>query len=827
MTFGALAAATGGEVTRLRWLAALPAWASFLIVLGFVVWAVAIYRRERTSRGPWARGLLAALRVGALVALLLMWYRPVQTTTREQPRPSYAAILLDRSVSMSLRDHLGDPEQRKRLAAAIGLETEALDELPRLELVRRAVARHGGQLVRRLLEHNRVRIYSFAERPTLLAELAPEQAGSERRSDGEKQPTDDPVASALERIEALKADGGETALGDALARVAAELRGKNVAGIVLFSDGRSNAGAVSPREAARRLGRSGIPVYTVGVGNPEPPVDVALANLEAAPVVRAGDVLRIGLELRVRALPPEVHELALEVRLDDELVHTETVDLDALEDAETEPGERTLQLTLRVRPEEVGEHTLSVTAPPLTGEVIHDNNRLQQRLRVIDKRIKVLYVENLPRYEYRFLRWALVRDKNMEAQIFQLSADPEFVQDSSPGVPPLDHVPATRKELFAYHVIILGDVDPYDPQLGKPWLELLKEFVEDYGGGLLVISGRMYMPRAYGGSPVASLLPVRIDPADDGLRTLGSVIRESFHPKLTIDGRRSPLLRLEDDPEANRELWEGGRLPGFYWYYKPRETKPGAEVLAVHPEDRTEKGQPVPIFALQHAGAGTVFYSATDDVWRWRAGVGDRYSYRLWGQAIRYLAAARLTSSQRFSLTTDRSVYDLGDRVMLHAEIRDRDLKPSEQEQAFVFVERPDGEVQRIVMERETGQPGRFRAEFPAVQVGAYRAWLGSEDRGAGGEPLVVRTFSVQVPELEKADPRMDRALLEAVARASDGAYVALADAATLPDAVGSVREVVEVRLAQNERWDDSWVLLVVVGLLSLEWALRRRWEML
>ncbi len=391
-------------------------------------------------------------------------------------------------------------------------------------------------------------------------------------------------------------------------------------------------------------------------------------------------------------------------------------------------------------------------------------------------------------------------------------------------------MPSTREELFSYHVVILGDVDPYDPQLGEQWLALLKEFVEDYGGGLLVIAGRMFMPRAYAGTPLEALLPVRIDRSDDDLGSLGTVIRTSFHPKLTLDGRRHALMRLEDDAEKNRLLWEGGRLPGFYWYYKARAVKPGAEVLAVHPEARTHKGQPVPIFALQPAGAGMTFYSATDDVWRWRAGVGDRYTYRLWGQVIRHLAAGRLTTSKRFSITTDRTVYDLGDRVLVHAEVRDRDLKPSEEERVRAFLQHPDGKIEPIELEREPGAPGRFGAEFAAGEVGDFRVWLGPESSSvpSGSEDaLALRVFSVQVPELEKADPRMDEALLRFMAEQSEGAYVRLAALDTLPERIDTVREVVEVRLAQDERWDDPWVLLAVVALLGLEWALRRRWEML
>ncbi|GIW72345.1 MAG: hypothetical protein KatS3mg102_1887 [Planctomycetota bacterium] len=812
------------EVTRTRWLGAPPGWLTFLLVLALLAWFGWQYRREPMPMGVATRWMLTGLRVVAALVLVLMLYQPVATTTREEVRPSYVAVLIDRSVSMTLRDRLPEPQARRALAAVTGFAEPELAEHSRLGLVQGALGRGEGELLRRLLERNRLRLYTFAGRAVPLGELrrqgdgaAPEEGGG---TAGAEEGT--ALAALLERLRALEADGPETALGDALQRVLADLRGKNVAGVVLLSDGRSNAGSVAPLAIARELGKRGIALYAVGVGNPEEPLDIELTDLEAPRVLRAGDLLQATVRLRAQGVEPDREQVQLVVRLDERTAATELVTLRGQGQSQ--------EVVIQLRPEQPGEYTLAAEVEPRPGELIADNNRLQQRLRVIDKRIRVLYIEDLPRYEYRYLRWGLVRDRNMEAQVFQISADPEYIQDSSPGVPPLVRVPASREELFAYHVVILGDVDPHGPQMGPERLQLLREFVEDYGGGLLLIAGKHHMPRAYADTPLEPLLPVRVDTADDLFGSLGRVITRTYMPKLTLEGRRSPLLRLEADPERQRALWEGGELPELYWYFRPREVKPGAQVLATHPTARTAKGEPVPIFALQQVGAGTVFYCGTDDIWRWRAGVGDRYTYRFWGQVIRYLAAGRLLTSRRFALSTDRTAYDLGERVLLSAEVRDRDLKPSEAQAVTAWLERPDGQVERLELRRRPEAAGRFFTELLPAQVGAYKAWLGPEGSGpqpAAGEELAVRMFSVQVPELEKADPRMDERLLRAMASASDGAYLRLDEVDRLPELVGAVREVVEVRLAERELWDRWWVVAGFVGLLGVEWLLRRRLRLL
>jgi hypothetical protein len=816
-----------------RWLAAPPAWASFLIVLALVGAAALAYALEHSPASRGRRIFLAALRAAALAGVLLVLFELVETTTREEVRDSWVVVMIDDSVSMSLKDRFSDRSVVAGLAGATGLAPGEVEQRSRLELVKLALERDDDAFLRGLLQKNRVKVYSFAGRPMPEAELGKDAIQPGAPGVG--------AATFLDRIEAI---GPETAIGDCLNRVINETRGQHVAGIVLVTDGRSNAGALAPQQVARRLGSRGIPLYTVGVGNPEEPRDIAVLDLQAPEVAIAGDVLPVKVSIKSQGFEGEEANVEMIAKLDDDKRAEEPVKL-AGKGARQDVGLR-IRLTRGANDEALppGEYTLSVEIPPRPGELIQDNNRLARRIRVIDKKIKVLYVDALPRWEFRYLRWGLIRDKNMEAQTFQISADSEFVQDSSPGMAPLTAVPSTKEELFQYHVIVLGDVDPQD--LGDERLKLIREFVEDYGGGLLVIAGQHFMPRAYAGTPLEALLPVVIEPGDDG-QTSARAMTEAYRPKLTFDGRRHPILQLENDPEENAQLWEGrGRyapgLPGFYWYYRPRDKKKTAEVLATHPDAQTEKQEPVPIFALEIAGAGSCFFSATDDVWRWRAGVGDRYTYRFWKQAITNLSTGRLLKSKRFAISTDKSLYDLGEKVQVSAEVNDRNLKPSEEETQTAFLEGPDGTVEKIEMTRPPHTQGRYEATRTASKVGPYKVWIASgPGPGAPGESeppppsghavepgdeLAMRIFQVQVPVLEKADPKMDEETLRKMAALTGGKYFPLAKAAALPEAVGTIREVSE-RESTRDLWDRWWVIAGVVGLLTTEWIGRKRWKML
>jgi hypothetical protein len=77
--------------------------------------------------------------------------------------------------------------------------------------------------------------------------------------------------------------------------------------------------------------------------------------------------------------------------------------------------------------------------------------------------------------------------------------------------------------------------------------------------------------------------------------------------------------------------------------------------------------------------------------------------------------------------------------------------------------------------------------------------------------------------DVEMADPRLNVPVLQRVAQASGGAYLAMAEAGTLVERLRSTRAVdgpPEVR----DLWHNGVVLAVLIALLASEWVLRRRW---
>ena len=103
--------------------------------------------------------------------------------------------------------------------------------------------------------------------------------------------------------------------------------------------------------------------------------------------------------------------------------------------------------------------------------------------------------------------------------------------------------------------------------------ELLREYVDRRGGGILFLGGRSAL--SDGGWSASSL--------NELLPTFLPAGRHTFHRnpatvELTAAGVDSPIMRLLDDPEKNAERWK--KLTYLADYEDAGAPKPGATVLA-------------------------------------------------------------------------------------------------------------------------------------------------------------------------------------------------------------------------------------------------------
>lgn len=777
-----------------------PAWL-LLGALGLSLLAVWFYRRLQYVRRGFSRLCLTCLRGGCWCLILVILAEPVLTVhMTSRLRPSLW-VLFDGTDSMAMADDL-PPSERARLAAAVGWSAEGVKATgtadsparhTRMDYLRAFVERENDNVLKKLERKFRLRFF-LLDRADGVRELEPS------RSSG---------GLDLEHLsEQLTTEGQVTALGAGLLDLARRQSGANLAGVVVFSDFNQNAGP-SGVEAARRLG---VPLHAVGVG-PVAAVDLSL-DLQCPPTMKKDERFSLGATLRQEGLTGETASVRFTVR---------KVDAPAGESG-TVIAEREVKLAHPVEtveipyvPAETGRFVFSAEAAPLRDEVVADNNRSEVEVAVHDHFLRLLFVEYEPTWEWRFIKEVFHRDRLVGTKGFRTflrSADPKVRQSGELFVPTLT---PPRSEFFAHDVILLGDMPA--TALSPRFCQMVEEFVDKLGGGLVVVSGPRFGPGQLASTPLADLLPVKVDP------TLRIRDRQPFPLLRTAEASQYDFMQLESGTE-NEKAWEVlGPLP---WYQPVERLHSMAVALAVHPTDKCVDGKtPQPIIAVRNYGRGEVVYLATNEMWRLRRMWGERYYRQFWGQLIHRLASRHALGTQkRFLVRTDRKQYRADQEVLLTVEAYDADFKPLGEDQVpgrklngELFV--PSGEVPSQQGPRPISvaqlRPGIFEGRFPVYTPGEHRVRI----RDPITQQTVDATFQVAALPVERQRATRNAALERALADATGGKSYDLASAAELPERIPLVART-EANVEVIPLWNTWMAFSAVVALMLGEWLFRK-----
>jgi hypothetical protein len=456
---------------------------------------------------------------------------------------------------------------------------------------------------------------------------------------------------------------------------------------------------------------------------------------------------------------------------------------------------------------------------------------------VADDKIKVLYVEHPPRFEYRYLKNSLVRDPKILAHCFLTSADTEFPQEHTRSEDPLfreplKEFPATLKALLEYDVIIYGDVDP--GKLGADAAKNIETFVSEFGGGIIFISGAMNNPRTLANTPLANLLPVVADENRD-LYEHEKVYSQTFGYQLTPDGRTSPITSFKEfkgDVNRNQEHWEARAnprlgLPGLRWFTRIKKLKAGASPLVEIAGIPGESTRP-PLFVTQHVGRGRVFWSATDETWLWRYVAGDYpWFYPFWQQAMYWTREGKLLGARRYRVYVDKERYTRGEPVMVIANAYDEKFQLKTDPQIEVFVDPPAGraglERIKVTLLKDKTRDGYYEGQYRPDDTGLYRVWAGDEDEATRASAK----FTVFIPDREDDEPILDVATLkELAAESAGGKYFPVDEVGRLNEEIQK-NDVMLRETKEDDLWDSPLVYLVFATIITLEWILRKIYRML
>ena len=467
--------------------------------------------------------------------------------------------------------------------------------------------------------------------------------------------------------------------------------------VLLLSDGDWNLGP-PPVLAASRLQTLDVPVFAVVVGADRPLPDIELGGVRAPAYALADEYLNLPFTARSFLNEPATVNVVL---LEEGIERARR--------AITLPAMAQYSSAIGFAPAQEGDRLFTVRLVPVDGESRTDNNEQTFRMAVRREIIRVLIVETEPRWEYRYLRNAALRDPGVEVRTLLLH--PHLGPGGGLGYLPA--FPATREELSRFDVLFLGDVGKGTGGLTEEQAQWVREVVESQASGLVFLPGVSGRWISLATGPLAPLLPVEIEV--DRPRGHGQAVESRL--QLTARGREHLLTMLAPSPDQNARIWAG--LPGFFWYAGVARARPGAEVLAVHAQARNEHGR-IPLLVASTFGSGKTLFMGMDSAWRWRRGVEDLYHYRFWSQVFRWMAhQRRMAHAEGLRFFYAPESPKRGDRLLVHATPLDASGFP----------------IAGATVEARWVAPSGAETRFVLRPIeGAWAAYQGGADLREGGE---------------------------------------------------------------------------------------------
>lgn len=761
-----------------------PAWAwagAAIFAVAFAGWS---YRK---LTGPlWARGVLAGVRALLLMVVGVLAAGPRLVEREESVERDWVMALVDRSASMGIADSPGSAAGNVAggsggSSARMTRDVEALSAIART-----------GEMWEGLASERELVWMGF-------------DAGAyDLKRDDEG------------KVVFGEALGRRTAVGLAVEQALRRAAARPLSAIVVFTDGRS-VDEVG-RSALRQLQAERVPVHVVALGSEEGVGDIGIARVEGPGVAYVHDVAPITVELE-RLGGNGGAARGATVRLVDGATGM------TLEERRVEVGDRGVTVALGHREDREGKAVWRVEVAPDGADLIEGNNSAETTVEFVDRPMRVLYVDGYPRWEQRYLKNLLLREKTIVSSALLLAPNRRYLQEGDVEV---DALPDSPERWAEYDVVAIGDVDP--GVFTKTQLEQLREHVALRGGGLLWIGGAGSTPQKWFDTPLADVLPMTGAVGSGAWPVVSGLVMA----EPTALSERLGVLRLGSDEESGwpREMLRedtGWNLLRWVQRIEREQMKPAAEALAVGAVVGGDEEWPVAL--TMRFGAGTVVYVATDETWRWRFGRGEAIPERFWVQTLRYLGRGTLGRAGKAAVVEvapRRSVVEQAVRVSV--ELLDQRLIDAGYRSIALRLERRReageedvGAVVELAARAEdvgdaSGAARRFGAVWTPPEAGVWSVKV--VEPGLSGLGLVGEAV-VSLPDDELRHPETDHVMLARLAEETGGRVWRASEIGELADALPN-REVRAVRERFETLWDTPGALLAVMALLTLEWVGRR-----
>lgn len=556
--------------------------------------------------------------------------------------------------------------------------------------------------------------------------------------------------------------GTQTDIDQLFRQVYDRFAGPDLGAVIIDGDGIYNRGR-DPRLAAERLG---VPVFAIALGDTTVRPDIALRQVDHNRITYLGNDFPVLARVEARHYSGNKVRVSL-LRDGKELAGKDLA-------ITTDP--QVTEVPLMVKADQPGTQRYVVRVAALEGEVSEANNVQTIYIDVLDDRQKVLLLAMAPHPDVAALRESL---NALEGYSTEVALAASF-----------------KGEPEQYDLIVLHQL----PSAYTAIQPLLKRIVEK-------------------NIPTWTILGQNSD--FNQVNALGGGLEITGGQRMVNDAQAAvnpdfALFTLDPDDARAYERFPPLQVPiGTY------ELGRGASALMYQKVGVVRTAYP--LLALQHQGERRSAITCGEGLWRWRLADQQLFAThahfdKLVHKLVAYLALKQDKSRFRVKHQPE---FAQNTPVLVDAELYNVSYEPVNTPEASITLTDEEGKELAYTFSRAGSG---YRLQAGVLPPGRYgyvaKTELDGERLSAKGE------FLVKPMVAELITTVADHDLWEAMAARSQGAVVSAQEMGRIPELIKAMKTIVPRSYAHASFSDLiglRWLFFVLLALLSLEWALRRR----
>ena len=556
-------------------------------------------------------------------------------------------------------------------------------------------------------------------------------------------------------------NGKQTDISKALHQLNDRFVNQNIGALVLATDGLYNQGS-DPQYEAKNFKTT---IYTIALGDTIAKRDLLIGNVNYNKTAFLGNDFEI--EVLTEAYQSKGENTRLSVTEDGKQVASQNIPVSSNDFHKV--------VTIKLNADKKGTRKFNISIAPIKNEISVQNNSETIYVDVLDAKEKVLLLYDSPHPDISVIRQSIENNKNYEVKASLLS-ELTTVKPGDYSLVVLYQVSGTGNNILQN--LLKSKIPVWyiiGAQSDLPAFDESQKFIQ-------ISSGQQQMQEVFA------------QPATD---FTDFTLSDSSRKKITAF---PPLLA----PYGS--------------YSSP---PPGGTLL------RQRIGSvetTYPLLSFGDEGGERIGVLTGEGIWRWQLAEFQTYGNHhaleeLFGQGVQYLTAN--ANRQRFIVYPAKHVFDEGENVLLNAELYNDALELINTPDVRIDLKNEAGKSYSFLFTRN-GQSYQLDAGTLPVGEYTYAAATknGTKQFNASGQ------LTVKPLNLESRQSAANHQLLNTIAKQSGGEMLYPNQIDRLADLIRkneNIKTVVYEDKHYSDIIDVKWVFALILGLLSLEWFLRKR----